>query len=69
MQDGVVKFYHMARGFGFIEPTNGSSDVFVHVTALERAGLSQLAEGAKVSFETETDKRTGKTCVSNIHIA
>lgn len=69
MQDGIVKFYHMARGFGFIEPTNGSSDVFVHATALERAGLSQLAEGAKVSFDTEIDKRTGKTCVGNIQIA
>jgi cold shock protein len=69
MQDGIVKFYHMARGFGFIQPTNGASDVFVHATALERAGLGSLAEGDKVSFDTEVDRRNGKTCVGNIQMA
>jgi len=69
MQDGIVKFYHVARGFGFIQPTNGTSDVFVHATALERAGLGPLAEGEKVAFDTEFDKRTGKTCVGNIQMA
>ena len=59
----------MARGFGFIQPTNGASDVFIHATALERAGLGPLAEGEKVSFDTEVDKRTGKTCVGNIQMA
>ena len=69
MQDGIVKFYHMAKGFGFIQPTNGASDVFVHASALERAGLGPLAEGEKVPFDTEIDKRTGKTCVGNIQMA
>jgi CspA family cold shock protein len=69
MQDGIVKFYHMAKGFGFIQPTNGASDVFIYATALERAGLGPLAEGEKVSFDTEIDKRTGKTCVGNIQMA
>ena len=69
MQDGIVKFYHMARGFGFIQPSNGSGDVFVHATALERAGLGPLAEGNKVSFDTEVDRRTGKTCVGNIQMS
>ena len=55
MQDGIVKFYHVARGFGFIQPTNGAGDVFVHASALERAGLGPLAEGEKVSFDTEVD--------------
>ena len=69
MQVGIVKFYHMARGFGFIQPSNGSGDVFVHATALERAGLGPLAEGNKVSFDTEVDRRTGKTCVGNIQMS
>ena len=69
MQDGIVKFYNSARGFGFIQPTNGSSDVFVHASALERAGLGPLAEGDKMSFDTEVDRRNGKTCVGNIQMA
>jgi CspA family cold shock protein len=69
MQDGIVKFYNSARGFGFIQPTNGSSDVFVHASALERAGLGALAEGEKVSFDTAVDRRTGKTSVGNIQLA
>ena len=69
MQDGIVKFYHVARGFGFIQPTNGAGDVFVHASALERAGLGPLAEGEKVSFDTEVDRRNGKTCVGNIQMA
>jgi CspA family cold shock protein len=69
MQDGIVKFYNAARGYGFIQPTNGSTDVFVHASALERAGLGPLAEGDKVSFDTEVDRRNGKTCVGNIQMA
>ncbi len=68
MQDGIVKFYNTAKGYGFIQPANGSSDVFVHATALERAGLGPLAEGDKVSFDTEVDRRNGKTCVGNIQM-
>ena len=69
MQDGIVKFYNSTKGFGFIQPTNGSSDVFVHASALERAGLGPLAEGDKVSFDTEVDRRSGKTSVGNIQMA
>jgi CspA family cold shock protein len=61
MQDGIVKFYNSTKGFGFIQPTNRSSDVFVHASALERAGLGPLAEGDKMSFDTEVDRHNGKT--------
>lgn len=66
MIKGTVKFYNDQKGFGFIEPEDGSKDVFVHATALERAGMSGLSEGQKVSFETEVDNRSGKTAVSKI---
>ena len=66
MESGTVKFFNEQKGFGFIAPDNGSSDVFVHVTALERAGLRSLSQGQKVSFDTEQDKRSGKTAVANI---
>ena len=63
---GVVKWFNSQKGYGFIQPANGASDVFVHATALERAGMDGLAEGQKVSFDTEVDRRNGKTCVGNI---
>ena len=66
METGTVKFYNGQKGYGFIEPDNGGKDVFVHATALERAGLSGLSEGQKVSFDTEIDSRSGKTAVANI---
>jgi len=66
MTTGTVKFYNSQKGFGFIEPDDGSKDVFVHATALERAGMSALSDGQKVSFETEVDQRSGKTAVSTI---
>jgi len=66
MNTGTVKFYNGQKGYGFIAPDNGGSDVFVHVSALERAGLTSLSEGQKVSFDTEQDKRSGKTAVANI---
>lgn len=66
---GTVKFYNSQRGFGFVQPDDGSKDVFVHATALERAGLSGLAEGQKVTFDTEVDGRSGKTAVANIKAA
>ena len=66
---GTVKFYNDMKGFGFIQPSNGSKDVFVHATALERAGMRSLVEGQKVSFETEADRRSGKIAVSNIQAA
>ena len=56
-QNGTVKFFNSSKGFGFITPDGGSKDVFVHVSAVEAAGMNNLAEGQKVTFETEDDKR------------
>ncbi|NJM35301.1 MAG: cold-shock protein [Rhodomicrobium sp.] len=69
MTQGTVKFYNGQKGYGFIAPDDGSKDVFVHATALERAGISNLADGQKVSFETERDSRTGKVGVSTLQLA
>jgi CspA family cold shock protein len=69
MTSGTVKFYNTNRGYGFIQPDDGSKDVFVHATALERAGIHNLVEGQKVSFDTEVDSRSGKTAVANIQAA
>jgi CspA family cold shock protein len=69
MDIGTVKFYNAQKGFGFIAPDNGGKDVFVHATALERAGLSGLAEGQKVRFDTQEDQRSGKIAVSTIQAA
>ena len=66
MEKGTVKFYNDQKGYGFIQPDNGGKDVFVHATALERAGLRGLSEGQKVSFDTAEDRRTGKLAVNNI---
>ncbi len=56
-QSGTVKFYNAQKGYGFIKPDDGGKDVFVHVTAVERAGIGTLDEGMRISFETEPDKR------------
>ena len=69
MQKGTVKFYNDQKGFGFIQPDGGGKDVFVHATALERAGMRGLVEGQKVSFDAQEDRRTGKTAVANISAA
>lgn len=69
MQIGTVKFYNDQKGFGFIQPEDGGKDVFVHATALERAGLHGLNEGQKVSFDTQEDRRSGKIAVGTIAIA
>ena len=60
MAVGTVKWFNPTKGFGFIQPDEGGSDVFVHISAVERAGLGSLNEGQKVSFELERDKRSGK---------
>ena len=65
MQAGTVKFYNDQKGFGFIQPDDGGKDVFVHATALERAGIRGLREGQKVTFDTQEDRRTGKIAVGN----
>jgi len=69
MQTGTVKFYNEQKGYGFIAPDDGGKDVFVHATALERAGMRSLAEGQKVAFDTQVDRRSGKPAVSNIQLA
>ena len=69
MNSGTVKFFNDQRGFGFIRPDNGDKDVFVHATALERAGINGLREGQKVNFDTRNDPRTDKIAVDTIAIA
>lgn len=69
MTTGTVKFYNVQKGFGFITPDDGSKDVFVHASALERAGMSALRDGQKVTFDTQEDRKTGKIAVSTIQSA
>ena len=69
MTIGTVKFFNTTKGFGFIAPDDGGKDVFVHATALERAGINGLREGQKVSFDTQKDQRSGKTAVGRIELA
>ena len=66
MNIGTVKFFNAAKGFGFIKPDNGSDDVFVHISAVERAGMRAITEGQKLSFEIVTDRRSGKKAVDNL---
>ena len=60
MTTGTVKWFNAQKGFGFIAPDDGGSDAFVHISAVERAGMSDLREGQKVSFELVADQRSGK---------
>lgn len=60
MQIGVVKWFNATKGFGFIQPEAGGADVFVHISAVERAGMASLTEGQKIGFELESDRRSGK---------
>lgn len=66
MAIGTVKFFNTTKGFGFIAPEDGSTDVFVHASAVERAGLPPLSEGQKVSFDVVQDKRSGKSAADNL---
>lgn len=66
MANGTVKWFNPTKGFGFIQPENGGQDVFVHISSLERAGISQLNEGQKVSYELTTEK--GKTSAANLKL-
>tara|TARA_R110002096_G_scaffold434143_1_gene654901 strand:+ start:2416 stop:2625 length:210 start_codon:yes stop_codon:yes gene_type:complete len=68
MTTGTVKFYNAQKGFGFIQPEDGATDVFVHATALERANIATLSEGQKVSFESDVDSRSGKTAVTTLEV-
>ncbi|MFZ5674153.1 MAG: cold-shock protein [Pseudomonadota bacterium] len=69
MPVGTVKFFNMQKGFGFIQPEDGSKDVFVHISAVERANLGSLQEGQKVQFEKVTDRRTGKISADGLGAA
>ncbi|PZF78506.1 cold-shock protein [Aestuariivirga litoralis] len=69
MQTGTVKWFNAQKGFGFIEPTSGGTDVFVHISAVERAGMTGLNEGQKISFEIVTDKRNGKSSADRLQAA
>jgi CspA family cold shock protein len=66
MATGTVKWFNGQKGFGFIQPDDGGSDVFVHISAVERAGLRSLADGQKVSYEIEQDKRSGKSSAEQL---
>lgn len=68
MPTGTVKWFNGQKGFGFIQPDDGGSDVFVHVSAVERAGLSGLAEGQQVSFEIKVDPKRGKSSAENLKV-
>ena len=67
MATGIVKWFNPTKGFGFIQPEQGGADVFVHISALERAGMNTLNEGQKVSYELATEK--GKTSAVNLKTA
>jgi cold shock protein len=66
MAYGTVKWFNSQKGFGFIQPDDGGKDVFVHISAVEQAGLTGLKDGQKVAFELVTDKRTGRTSAGNL---
>ena len=66
MSQGTVKWFNATKGFGFIQPDDGGKDAFVHISAVERAGLTGLREGQKVEFELVTDKRNGKQSAENL---
>jgi len=69
MHAGIVKWFNAQKGFGFIQPDSGGNDVFVHVSAVERAGLRGLAEGQKISYEIVADSRSGKSSADRLEVA
>jgi CspA family cold shock protein len=69
MITGTVKWYNATKGFGFIQPDDGSKDAFVHVSAIERAGMNDLREGQKISYELVSDSRTGKVSAEKLQAA
>ena len=66
MNIGTVKWFNSQKGFGFIQPENGGNDVFVHISAVERAGMGTLNEGQKLSFDVVADRRSGKSAAENL---
>ena len=69
MSIGTVKWFNDTKGFGFIQPDDGGKDVFVHISAVERAGMNNLIEGQKISYEMESDRRTGKQSAGSVQAA
>ena len=69
MNTGIVKWFNNQKGFGFIQPEDGGKDVFVHIGAVERAGMSTLNEGQKLSFDVVADRRNGKSAAENLRAA
>jgi cold shock protein len=69
MATGTVKWFNSQKGFGFIQPDQGGPDVFVHISAVERAGIRNLAEGQKVNYEVVQDRRSGKSAADNLTLA
>jgi CspA family cold shock protein len=66
MTQGTVKFFNDQKGFGFIQPDDGGKDVFVHISAVERAGMRTLSEGQKIAFDVVADRKTGKSSADNL---
>ena len=69
MEKGTVKWFNSTKGYGFITPENGGQDVFVHISAVERAGLRELQDGQVVSYELVADRKTGKSSAGNLAVA
>ena len=69
MASGTVKWFNSTKGFGFIQPDNGGADVFVHISAVERAGMTNLVEGQKINYEITRDARTGKSSADKLSAA
>jgi cold shock protein len=69
MPSGTVKWFNTQKGFGFIQPDDGGKDIFVHISAVEKAGLKGLNDGQKLSFELVTDKRTGRTSAGELVVS
>jgi cold shock protein len=69
MATGTVKWFNATKGYGFIQPDDGGRDVFVHISAVERSGMTGLAEGQEVSYEVEADRRSGKESATNLKAA
>ena len=68
MATGTLKWFNETKGYGFIQPDNGGKDVFVHISAIERAGLRSLKDGQKITYEVESDRRTGKESATNLQV-
>ncbi|QDZ01971.1 cold-shock protein [Nitratireductor mangrovi] len=69
MATGTVKWFNATKGFGFIQPDEGGSDVFVHISAVERSGMGNLVEGQKINYEIQQDRRTGRSSAGNLSAA